>query len=179
LPRGGGAFLNEMDGNLTCAKTETVVKLHWAGKFRGPDFAPLHFKLHTATADKLKDSKGRPIPTVVATPISEAEQQIAETRSHSDEDDVLNIMSDGRTRSLSGIAAALYWQNKDHKPNKGRVQRAGERLKASKLAEMSPRGMVLTTKGKKEAAKIDAINDQALEFRPKKAAIRADTAPKF
>jgi hypothetical protein len=186
LPRGGGAFLNEMDGNLTCAKTETVVKLHWTGKFRGPDWAPLHFQLHTAITDTLKDSKGRPIPTVVAMPISEAEQQVAEAGSRKDEDEVLSVMSDGRIRSLTGIAGALCWQTKDHKPNKGRVQRAGDRLKASKLAEMSPRGIVLTAKGKKEAAKIDAINDprsdQAPEFPIRidgKPAIRSNTAPRF
>src|ERR1700730_12311757 len=102
LPRGGGAFIAEMDGNLTCAKTETVVKVHHQGKFRGPDFAPIHFQLHTATADTLKDSKGRPIPTVVAMPISEADQQVAEAVSRGDEDAVLSLMSDGRTLSLSG-----------------------------------------------------------------------------
>src|ERR1035437_2271069 len=45
LPRGGGAFIAEMDGNLTCVKTDAVVTVHWQGKFRGPDFAPIPFHL--------------------------------------------------------------------------------------------------------------------------------------
>src|SRR5262249_53504877 len=47
LPRGGGAFLAEVDGNLTAAKTESNVELHWQGKIRGPDFAPLYFLIKT------------------------------------------------------------------------------------------------------------------------------------
>ena len=179
LPRGGGAFLNEMDGNLTCAKTETVVQVHWQGKFRGPEFAPLYFQLHTATADTLRDSKGRPIPTVVALPMSEVEMQQAEAGSRNDEDEVLVLMADDRTLSLAGIAGALQWQTKARKPNKARVQRLGDRLKANKLAEMSPRGMTLTARGKKEAGKIEAINgsvpcrEAVDDDRPR------DTRPKF
>ena len=47
LPRGGGAFLAEVDGNLVCRKDDSAVSLHWQGKFRGPDFAPMAFLLRT------------------------------------------------------------------------------------------------------------------------------------
>lgn len=48
IPRGGGSYLNETDGNLTgLKKTDTLVEVHWQGKFRGPDFAPLAFSLST------------------------------------------------------------------------------------------------------------------------------------
>lgn len=176
LPRGGGAFLNEMDGNLTCAKIDSVVKVDTQGKFRGPEFAPLYFGLYTAKAETLKDSRGRLIPTVVAMPISEAEQQQAAASSRNDEDEVLTLMADGNTRSLSGIAAALHWQTKAGKPNKVKVQRAGDRLKASKLADISKRGLALTAKGKKEADKIEAINT------PSSAPVgdtKPDRTPKF
>ena len=45
LPRGGGAFLAEVDGNLGCQKVpdSMAVDLHWHGKFRGPDFSPIPF----------------------------------------------------------------------------------------------------------------------------------------
>jgi hypothetical protein len=179
LPRGGGAFLNEMDGNLTCAKTETIVKVHTQGKFRGPDFGPLHFQLHTATADRLKDSKGRPIPTVVAMPLSEIEQQQAETGSRNDEDELLTLMADGHTRSLAEIATALHWLTKDRKPYKARVQRAGDRLKGNKLAEVSRRGLVLTPKGKKEAKRIEAVNGSASVGIDTRAEPARDTKPRF
>jgi AAA domain len=61
LPRGGGAFVAEVDGNLTAWKTDSVVTLHWQGKFRGRDFAPIPFRLSLATTPTLKDSKGRTI----------------------------------------------------------------------------------------------------------------------
>ena len=71
LPRGGGAFIAEVDGNLVCLKRDSIVDLSWQGKFRGPDFDPVGFELRTVTADKLKDSKGRSIATVMAMPLSE------------------------------------------------------------------------------------------------------------
>src|SRR4029077_9721204 len=66
LPRGGGAYLNEVDGNLTAIQDDGVVHLHWQGKFSGPDFAPIAFNLRTVTHERLKDTKGRLIPTVIA-----------------------------------------------------------------------------------------------------------------
>jgi len=40
VPRGGGAFLNEVDGNLTCKRDDLAVELHWHGKFRGGALRP-------------------------------------------------------------------------------------------------------------------------------------------
>jgi hypothetical protein len=57
LPRGGGAYLNETDGNLTAKNDDSVVEVHWQGKFRGADFAPLSFRLRKVTHERLKDSK--------------------------------------------------------------------------------------------------------------------------
>jgi RecA-family ATPase len=31
-PRGGGAFIAEFDGNLTCRRTEAATEVHWQGK---------------------------------------------------------------------------------------------------------------------------------------------------
>lgn len=73
LPRGGGAFIAEMDGNLTLSKTGEAVRLHWQGKHRGPDFKPISFRLQTVSAPQLVDSKGRPVPTVMAIPMSDSE----------------------------------------------------------------------------------------------------------
>jgi hypothetical protein len=78
-------------------------------------------------------------------------------------------MSDGHTRSLAEVATHLHWLTKVGKPNKSRVQRAGDRLKGNKLAEMSRRGLVLTPKGKKEAARIDAAPTPKIDTAPDKA----------
>jgi hypothetical protein len=158
LPRGGGAFIAEVDGNLTCTKTDSVVILHWQGKFRGPDFAPVPFQLHTATTDALRDSKGRPIPTVIALPLSEVEQQQAEAGSRNDEDQLLAAMADadGFRRSMSELAKALNWLTKDRKPYKARVQRAFDRLKKGKLVTNERGTLVLTDKGNKEADRAES-----------------------
>lgn len=72
-PRGGGAFIAEMDGNLTLTKNGEAVRLHWQGKHRGPDFKPISFRLQTVSAPQLVDSKGRPVPTVMAVPMAAGE----------------------------------------------------------------------------------------------------------
>src|SRR3990167_3835769 len=52
IPRGGGAFLAEIDGNLCARKSDSAVEVHWAGKFRGMDFAPMMFQLSTVPAPR-------------------------------------------------------------------------------------------------------------------------------
>jgi hypothetical protein len=69
VPRGGGAFLNELDGNLTAWREETLVTLHH-GKLRGAPFEPMPFEWESVTASKLIDSKGRLMPTVLVRPLS-------------------------------------------------------------------------------------------------------------
>ena len=70
-----------MDGNFTAAKTDSTTELHWQGKFRGVEFAPMHFMLRTVTHQELVDSAGNLIPTVICEHISEqAKEQIAEQR---------------------------------------------------------------------------------------------------
>ena len=49
LPAGGGTFLNQVDGNLTAAKSDSTTELHTQGKFRGVEFAPIHFLIKTVT----------------------------------------------------------------------------------------------------------------------------------
>jgi hypothetical protein len=56
VPRGGGAFVNEIDGNLvlkTLSEMPKVVDLHWHVKFRGPDFSPIGFMLTPGTSDRI------------------------------------------------------------------------------------------------------------------------------
>ena len=106
LPRGGGAFIAEMDGNLTARKLNGAVELHWQGKFRGPDFAPLMFSLRTVTHERLKDSKGRLMPTVVALHLTPAAQQEIEKAARSHEDQLLALLAkpEGRNASQRELA---------------------------------------------------------------------------
>src|SRR5262245_39808823 len=87
LPRGGGAFIAEMDGNLTAWKHDDLVTLHHSpAKFRGPGFEPITFKLETITTTNLLDSKGRLIPTVHAVAISGQEEEEQQASAEREED---------------------------------------------------------------------------------------------
>jgi len=154
LPRGGGAFIAEVDGNLTCWKTESLVTLHWQGKFRGPDFAPLTFQLETVSSTHLRDSKGRQIPSVVAKALSETEKRRAEASTRDDEDALLLAIAEHPRASYAGLAVALGWVS-DKGENKAKVKRCADRLKADKLAKPDRQGtLCLTEKGETEVKRL-------------------------
>jgi DNA polymerase len=148
LPRGGGAFLAEVDGNLTAWKDDKLITFHHSDKFRGPGFEPITFRLDKVTVDALKDSKGRMIPTVRAVVISEDEQaQEAET-TRRDEDLILVARYEGaRSMSLADLAEALDWTLADGRPYKSKVQRALNRLKLAGLMKPQRGKWDLTSKG--------------------------------
>jgi len=121
LPRGGGAFVAETDGNLTCWKTDSTVEMHWQGKFRGPDFAPMNFLIRTVTHQDLKYSDGRLIPTVIAEHISEQAKEDIATAARQDEIRVLKLINQNPALSLSALATAMGWRLHSGEPNKVRA----------------------------------------------------------
>jgi hypothetical protein len=154
LPRGGGAFLNEVDGNFACIKRDNTVELTWHGKFRGPDFAPVMFVLTTATSEALKDSEGRLIPSVVAEVLTDSGHEKLNAAARNDEDLVLKQLADCPGASLKGMAEVLGWKYANGEPAKSRVQRAVDKLKGWKFVENSRAGLMLTEKGKSEAKEV-------------------------
>ena len=154
-PRGGGAVIAEFDGNLTCKRTDTVTVVHHQGKFRGPDFAPLHFTLEGQTAASLKDSQGRQIWSVFAKPASEQDQ---ENISKALEDDFAAVMATIRDEpgiSIASIAIRLGWLNKQRKPDRSKAQRRLRALEIKKWVERDGEHLELTTKGKERLTKIE------------------------
>ena len=149
VPYGGGAFLNEVDGNLTCSNGNTAIDVGWQGKFRGPDFEPLAFKVRSVTHERLKDSKGRLVPTVIAEHLSEIGQQEIAKIARSHEDQLLaELERDGRG-SWSDLARRCGWNLKTGKPHKTMVRRALDTLKTQKLITPDRDGWTLTEKGRK------------------------------
>lgn len=165
LPRGGGAFVAEVDGNLVCIKTgDGAVKLHWQGKHRGPDFEPVMFDLQTVTAPGLQDSRGRDIPTVMAQPLSRGEVRAKAETARRDEDDVLLEIDRDGGQSLAGMAERLGWF-KDDAPHKDRVRRATDKLRKDRLIDHKGRKWKVLPAGQ------DAIVDiRAERFRAEQAA---------
>jgi Bifunctional DNA primase/polymerase, N-terminal/AAA domain/Primase C terminal 2 (PriCT-2) len=158
LPRGGGAFLAEVDGNLVCIKDPgtMVAEVTTHGKFRGPEFAPFAFRLIAGTSEKLVDTKGRMIWTVFAQSISSEEQEQIQEQGHRNQDAVLRAMLDHPGSSLRELADHLCWLTMDGHPNKGRVHRTILELAKAKpkLVEQKRDGhYALTDKGIEEAEK--------------------------
>lgn len=151
LPRGGGSFIAEMDGNLVCMKNDLVVDLHWHGKFRGPDFAPIPFKLQPGTTEKLQDRKGRAIWTVTAAPITEAERSGIDDAGHKRQKDLLALMKAEPDLSLAAMAEKLKLRARDGSPYKMLVQRTLKELERQKFVESKMGKWVLTKKGKDAA----------------------------
>lgn len=167
LPRGGGAFIAEVDGNLTLTKSDGLVKLHWQGKHRGPDFDPVVFKLEPVTAPALVDGRGRLVPTVLARDMSEKEVGAVKRQAFSDMDAVLLEFDRDPTQSTRDIAERLGWRNKDGEPDRRRAQTAADKAKAQKLLKFEARKWKLTEAG--QEAVVDAkarrhAEQQSAEF---------------
>ncbi len=140
LPRGVGSFVAEMDGNLTAKKlSDQVVELHWCGKYRGPGFEPVLFELETITSNRVKDAKGRLIPSVMVRVTDNAK---------ADDIDTTPGMSQAK------MAEALGWVSK-FGPDKAKVNRVLTNFVRHKLAQKGRRGKYLPSElGKKDAAKL-------------------------
>jgi hypothetical protein len=149
IPRGGGAFIAEMDGNLTATKDDMAVSLHWQGKFRGPDFAPVTFMLRTVTHERLKDAAGRLIPTVIAEHLSQAGQDELAGVTRSNENRLLTVLADNDRASYVDLARLLGWFMKNGEPYKVMVGRMLKKLEKYKLVAIERDGPTITEKGRK------------------------------
>jgi hypothetical protein len=157
LPRGGSAFLNEVDGNLTLwaeGERETT-ELHWAGKLRGPAFDPITFALDKGTCATLVDAKGRRIPSVWAYQATADRAERATARQRDDEDAVLITLHNAPVGSFASWAQSLGWLLPNSEPAKSRVHRTLERLRAEKLVTQKRNRWILTKAGKVEAEKLE------------------------
>lgn len=134
-------------------KASTAIELHWHGKFRGPDFTPIAFKLQPGTTERLKDSKGRYIWSVSAAPISEAEQAGMENAARRKQDQLLAWMKTHTFVSLADTAEGLGWKYKNGGANKTQVNRGLRALVDDKMLEHKRGRYTLTPAGKKAIGK--------------------------
>ena len=138
LPAGGGSFLNEVDGNLTAAKTDSTSELHWQGKFRGVEFAPMHFTLKTVTHERLKDSRGRLMPTVICEWISDTAQEEIRALKTVDEDRLLALIAANPKASLRELAIKMEWTLHGGDPKKVKVGRWRQGARARQAGQGNP-----------------------------------------
>jgi hypothetical protein len=150
LPRGGGAFLNELDGNLALwSETQgEVTELHWCGKIRGPDFSPLGYRLRKVETG-LSDENERPEMTIIAEPMSDEAVADHTKQALANEDVVLRALRDHPEWSYAQICRDTGWVDDNDQPMKARVQRAIATLFEDKLIMRVRKGAPwkLTEKG--------------------------------
>jgi hypothetical protein len=154
LPRGGGAFVNELDANLTLWSESQgeVTELHWQGKIRGPDFSALGYRLRPVPTGFI-DRRDRPVMTIVAEPMSEEAVADHTKQTLANEDVVLRALRDHPEWSYAQIAREAGWVDENDQPMKPRVQRAIRSLADDKLVVQPRKGArwELTEKGEKAA----------------------------
>lgn len=167
LPRGGGGFIAEVDGNYATWLTagdddEKFFEFRTVGKFRG-FFAPITYRLERATCPTLVDPDGNPSFTVWAKRSDDASLEKATRDQIQDDDAVLITMNDYPGKTFSESARLLGWFHKDDRPDKQRVDRAIKRLVKDSLARKYGRGYQLLAAGKTEAKRAaDKVRGEAI-----------------
>lgn len=155
LPRGGSAYLAEMDGNLTLWKTADDTAELYFTKLRGPSMQPVTFQLKPIRTPKLLDAKGRQMATIEAVVISSKEEDAAVGRQTQEEDQVLAAMLKQPDGSFAVWATDLEWVDGKGEPYRKRVERVIGRLAAAKPRLVVKRRSIweLTDEGKTQARK--------------------------
>lgn len=154
LPRGGGAFLAELDGNVTITKQDAVVTLR-PGKFRGASNWLLSCELRSVFPPDIRDSKGRDVSTVIARPISDTERKAKDVDAVRIENIVLQDVDKAPGDSLAERASRLCWLTQKGAPDKTKVDRALRKLEGEKLIERLRGGAwSITRKGGFELARL-------------------------
>jgi KaiC/GvpD/RAD55 family RecA-like ATPase len=143
-PRGGSAFLAEIDGNAGLWRDDgaELVEVFKGAKFRGPDFDSMVFELRTVVVDALRDSKGRAMQSVVAVPASAA--------------DDARLFKEGRERLLAVLRAVSLAPDASQRQRadsldmpRTAVQRALSELVEGGALRKTIAGHEVTDKGKK------------------------------
>jgi len=147
VPRGGSAFLNEIDNNLTTWNDGGTLTLHWHRKLRQVDFNPIAFEL----VSKKVVIGGVEVSTVAAVPINEHRADEHERARTQDEDRVLYELLHHPEASLAEWARAAGMIFSTGEPAKSRVQRVLGRLQDDRLVRRYRGRWALTAEGKTEA----------------------------
>jgi hypothetical protein len=110
MPRGGGAFIAEVDGNMAVHKENGVLTVNPQVKFRGSQEWKLRYELEVVRDHpELIDAKGRAIPTVIAKPVEASAAAALETRSARDTEMVLKALETTPAATPAALARALGW----------------------------------------------------------------------
>jgi|TARA_R110000823_G_scaffold245599_4_gene369756 archaellum biogenesis ATPase FlaH len=142
VPRGGGAFLNEIDGNLTVwSQDASQQTLHHSQKFRGAGFDPMEWVMQIHEFSHLTDIHGTPLKLPVSRPETTSERVDRENTS----DDLLRRYLDTveRGQPLSVREAAGQFG-----VSRWRMQQVITTARDEKLIKRYAKTFVITEGGK-------------------------------
>nr|WP_316178263.1 MULTISPECIES: AAA family ATPase [unclassified Bradyrhizobium] len=157
MPRGGGAFIAEVDGNLAVIRENGVLTVCPQIKFRGSQDWKCKYELNVVRDHPiLRDVKGRAIPTVVARPVSEGAAEVMEKRADADMELLLDAVHRMPSATPTDLARALNWTfGARAEPNSNRVKRNLTRLASDKLVKETLGKWRVTEAGQKELNAIE------------------------
>jgi AAA domain len=158
MPRGGGAFLAEVDGNMAVLKKDSLLAVTPFGKFRGDTSWSQRYEIEVVKDHpKLKDARGRQMNSVVARPVGDGAAAIMEKRTDADTETVLNAVHSTPSATPTDLARVLGWTfGSKAEPNVNRVKRNLARLLKDKLVRETMGKWRATEAGQRELNAIDA-----------------------
>jgi hypothetical protein len=160
VPRGGSAFLAEIDGNTYLERMDNIVTLHRHEKFRGAPWNPMAFELATKRSDKVRDQDGTHIPMVIAAPVDNNQEVARKIAVRSKQDQILALMLVSPGLSQAERARRLGWLGYDGDPKKQDVSRRIAELIKAKLVAEDRDVWKLTAAGAAAAKKLNLAPDQ-------------------
>lgn len=122
VPRGGGSFLNELDGNITLWNDGALLSIGH-NKLRGPPFDVITFRL---VDQEITFDDGTTMQVPVAVPIGDQDALL--TQHATDERDLLEAMTCNPQGSTRDWALAMGWKLGNGTANHVRVARTLRRL---------------------------------------------------
>lgn len=146
-PRGGSAFMNELDCNLTLWKEGEVCEIGH-NKLRGPPFIPVQFKLIQCVINGVLDTKGREVNTVVMRHLSDSAAVIEQDKEHDAAEDCLRAIGHIIKPTMGAIAERCGWKYADGRPDRSKAQRIVKTLIEAKFVRKELGKISLTQKGK-------------------------------
>ena len=177
LPYGGGATLNEVDGNFTLLRDENgLYAFHWLGKIRGLPFDPLHFRIDRMDCPDVITIDGDRVKMPVMFPIGEDELEARQEAFAGRDLALLKAMAADPAGSERKWALATGM-------NRRAVQGALSAMKAERLVTKKLRRWRLTKEGERiakegePAPEKDRANGGPAKRRTPRARTRAKEAP--
>ena len=149
LPRGGSAFLNEVDGNLACIKQGDFSVISQHGKYRDVDFPPIAFRRSVKYPEKLKSKSGKQMATIIAHVASEMAFAAAESETSVEDLRILEMLNNNPAMSLREIAEEMPWylKTKADGTSPADAKKASRRLKQLRHKKLLDESNRLTEAG--------------------------------